>query len=89
LVEWATLGEARGGLDANDRTLMELFNSAGAGIGAGTAHASDDRVDEVFNAGAIGLEIQATGTNALFEERSARCFDWGFVLCGAIHNSTS
>ena len=34
LVERTTLGEARGGLDANDRTLMELFNGASTGIGA-------------------------------------------------------
>jgi hypothetical protein len=89
LVERTTFGEARGGLDADDRTLMELFDGASTRVGAGTADASDDRVDEVLNAGSVGFEVEATGANALFEECSARCFDWSFVLCCAIYNSTS
>ena len=64
--------------------LFVLTDGASTGVGAGTAHASNDRVDEVFNAGAVGLEIQATRANALFEECSTRCFDWSFVLGGAV-----
>ena len=89
MVKRASFSEARCGLDADNGALMELFDGASTRVGAGTAHASDDRVDEVFNAGAIGLEIQATRANALFEECSASSFDWGFVLSGAVHNSTS
>jgi len=57
LVKRATFGETGRGLDTNNSALMELFDGASTGVGAGTAHASNDRVDEVFNAGAVGLEI--------------------------------
>ena len=89
MVKRATFGEARCGLDAHNCTLVELFDRARTGVGAGTAHASDDRVDEVFNAWTIGFEVEATRTDAFFEERSTSCFDWSFVLGGAIHNSSS
>ena len=61
-------------MDADHSPFVELLDGASSGVGEGTAHSSDDRVDEVFDPGTVGVEIETTRTDALFEEGPAGSF---------------
>src|SRR6478609_417472 len=71
LLERAALVEAGGGLDAHERTLAELREVGRTGVGAGRPDAGADLVDEVLDAGAVGVEVHPGGRDALFVEALA------------------
>src|SRR3954471_3818325 len=75
-------------LHANHGALVELLEVAGAGVGAGAAQAGHDLVDDVLDAGALGIDVHARRGDALFEQLLAgpleRVLVAGAVLDGAV-----
>ena len=67
----APLVEARCRLDADDRALVELRERRGAGVRAGGADARADLVDEVLDAGPLGVEVHPRRRDALLVEALA------------------
>src|SRR5699024_9552933 len=73
--EGAPLREARRRLDAEYGVVPQLVQRAGAGVGAGAAHAGADVVDDVLDAGALGVQAHPRGGDALFELRLQRAVE--------------
>src|SRR3954469_2852981 len=79
-VQRAALGVAGGALDTDDGALVELRQAACAGVRARAAQPGDDAVDEVLDAGLVGVEIHARGRDALLEQSLAGTLERRLLL---------
>src|SRR5919197_3294876 len=79
----APLVEASGGLDADDRALVQLLDRGRAGVGACRADASGDGVDQVLDAWPVRVEELPAAGYALLEQRLAGPLERGVTGCPA------
>src|SRR5687767_8696371 len=80
---WAPLVVAGRALDADDGAGVELPDGPCARVGERAAYAGDDLVEDVLDAGALGVEEHPARGDALLEERRAGPVEGG-QLPGAV-----
>src|ERR1700755_2620822 len=62
-------------MHAEHRALVQLLDRAGAGVGAGRADAGDDPVDQVLDAGALGVQVHPRRAEPLLAEARPRALE--------------
>src|SRR3954447_7821526 len=84
-VQRLALGVAGGALYPHHRTLVQLADGSGSGIGARAAHAGHEAIEQVLDARPLVVEVHPGRRDPLFEQRLAGAVESCVPLGTATH----